>query len=444
MNQKSFKLVIVSIIVVLINISGSNAQTKVAALWQFYKKANPLLADLDTYKSKGSPNMSETCLSGDCNNGYGIAIYYNNGSTRYQYEGSFNNGLKNGIGAISITTGLYEVANYQNDEKVGGYLQVNDGLVWLRNANGRNFVSSSDEFGFTLQEVIKHQEYSFEKFSKCNCLSSTDYYETKSYTEEYTPKDRLGNDLSTETRTKYGQEKHIGLKNICDKTIYIKAISKDDFSENGAVYHDKSIAILPGYTFPEEEMHFSSIYNNNEIGVQYLGQYSKVEFSKNEKTTIKSTIKQISNTENNNLNTNIYKKTDSNSGVTSEEKAVNDEIEKMLQYKKELDLKEKNANIIEHNKKGKGGLGVIIDIDKEYKWPHIVKVDKGMPAETINLLPNDYITQINYKPTYGLSLEEVVVLLSGEIGSSCHITILRYGKEMIKYFTRSALPIAEK
>jgi hypothetical protein len=88
-----------------------------------------------------------------------------------------------------------------------------------------------------------------------------------------------------------------------------------------------------------------------------------------------------------------------------------------------------------------GGLGARIEIDANSKFPYIYEVIKGMPADQMNLVPNDFITKINGNSTYNFSLDQVTSLLRGTVGTSCNITVWRNNKEYAFSFTRATLPI---
>ena len=87
-----------------------------------------------------------------------------------------------------------------------------------------------------------------------------------------------------------------------------------------------------------------------------------------------------------------------------------------------------------------GGLGVSINIDTQSKFPFIVEVTKGMPAEKMNLATNDYITKINGLSTHNYSAEQVASQLKGLVGTTCSITIWRNNVEYPLTFVRAELP----
>ncbi len=54
----------------------------------------------------------------------------------------------------------------------------------------------------------------------------------------------------------------------------------------------------------------------------------------------------------------------------------------------------------------------------------------GTPAERAGLRPGDYILEINGEDTFGLALDEAVLKIRGEVGSTAVLSILKKGKQV--------------
>ena len=74
------------------------------------------------------------------------------------------------------------------------------------------------------------------------------------------------------------------------------------------------------------------------------------------------------------------------------------------------------------------GIGIYISQDATTLLPKVSGVIAGTPAEAAQLRDNDLIYEVDGVSTYGLSLNETVVLIKGEEGSEVVLTIYREGE----------------
>jgi hypothetical protein len=207
--------------------------------------------------------LKETCVSGDCVHGYGISIGNDRVNGRHQYEGRFLNGRYHGIGIIKNASGTL-AANFETGKQVGIWLLQNNGLVALHNA--RQSLKTTEEFGFTLPEVQKHQSISFERYTPCTCMGRATHVVMEEYQQPVDLTDEFKNFKGTTYRTETRRMEYPGLKNNCDHVIYIKAIEN-----HGGFYFDRSMAVLPGQTVMKRP--FNLNYADAKDEIQYLGQF---------------------------------------------------------------------------------------------------------------------------------------------------------------------------
>jgi len=249
-------------------------QTNIDTLWILLKTARPITDSSTVWELAGTKQIKETCISGDCTNGYGISISNEDAATgRYQYEGGFLNTKHHGVGIIKTANGLVRVGHFENGKDVGAYILNNNGLMELHHANGRVIKKVRAEFGFELAVVQKHQAYNFENLSACNCLGRAIHIVETAYQQPYDIIDEFKNNKGTNYKTVTQHVEYPGLRNNCPKTVYVKAISFE-----GGFYFDRSLAVLPGATIMKRP--FNAIYNPGKEGVQYLGQYELAPVSK--------------------------------------------------------------------------------------------------------------------------------------------------------------------
>jgi hypothetical protein len=86
-----------------------------------------------------------------------------------------------------------------------------------------------------------------------------------------------------------------------------------------------------------------------------------------------------------------------------------------------------------------GGLGGTIEIDINKKFPFLVEIIKGSPADRMNLAPNDYIMKVDGISTYGKTIEQVAGMIKGPVGSNCSITITRGTNQYVLTFSREKM-----
>ena len=66
---------------------------------------------------------------------------------------------------------------------------------------------------------------------------------------------------------------------------------------------------------------------------------------------------------------------------------------------------------------------------------------EGSPSQKVGLQPNDIIRKVDGTDITGMSLQEVVNLVRGEVGTDVTLTILRQGQELDVTITREEIPI---
>ncbi len=87
-----------------------------------------------------------------------------------------------------------------------------------------------------------------------------------------------------------------------------------------------------------------------------------------------------------------------------------------------------------------GGLG--IEVTMEEGIVKVVSPIDDTPASRAGVLPNDYIVELDREPVLGLTLDQAVEKMRGELGSPIDITVIRQGVEEPLYFTlrRDVIP----
>lgn len=272
MKQRSFFYILTILSVTLLTSTIAYTQSNIDTLWSLLKSSQPIQQNSAVWELAGKQWLKETCISGDCTNGYGISIS-NDGAVagRYQYEGSFLKAKHHTVGIIKTVNGLTRVGNFDNGKEVGAYILENNGLMELHNAKG--FKKVEQEFGFALAVVQKHLANSFEKFTPCNCLGRATHIVVEEYQQPFELTDELKNYRGTGYRTETRRVEYPGLRNNCKNKIYIKAIAN-----HGGYYFDKSLVVLPGSTI--RKLPFNVTYTDNKEDIQYLGQYEAVAVSK--------------------------------------------------------------------------------------------------------------------------------------------------------------------
>ncbi len=244
------------------------AQTNIDTLWSLLKTAQPIQERSAVWEAAAKPGIKETCILGDCSNGYGVSIANDRAvGGRYQYEGGFLNAKHHGVGIARNAIGYTRVCNYDNGKETGAYLLDNNGLIELHNVKG--FQKATKEFGFALTVVEKHQANSFEKFAPCKCLTRATHIEVEEYQQPIELTDEFKNYKGTGYRTETRRVEYPGLRNTCKNTVYVKAIASE-----GGYYYDRSLVVLPGNSIMKRP--FNSTYTPGKEDLQYLGQYEAV------------------------------------------------------------------------------------------------------------------------------------------------------------------------
>jgi carboxyl-terminal processing protease len=79
------------------------------------------------------------------------------------------------------------------------------------------------------------------------------------------------------------------------------------------------------------------------------------------------------------------------------------------------------------------GVGIQLAADEKTKKLTVVSPIEGGPASKAGILSKDIIIKIDGKSTEGMDVNQAVLLIRGEAGTSVKLTILRGGKETLEY-----------
>jgi TPR repeat protein len=188
----------------------------ILAVWNLLKLAKPIDKTSQAWEIAGNKALGTgICVSGDCENGYGINIANGNGfSTRSQYEGYFSNGKRDNKGVFTDAEG--DLTAIIGDIRITK--DASDILSHISRPSGR---------GFTLQDIQYFQHLAFADLHKCNCITPTyNAPSSESYQERYEIVSGVyGNYISSGYETKSRTVYVPGLINIGNENVYIKAIS---------------------------------------------------------------------------------------------------------------------------------------------------------------------------------------------------------------------------
>ncbi len=240
------------------------------------------------------------CISGDCQNGYGIQE-----SSEFHYEGNFKNGKFDGNGTYTYLKSWYKyyVGGFKEGKFSGkGTLVKQDNekismLNWIDGeAQGLGTISYNgiprigvynnnfEIAGYVPLEVIKHHlDTTFARFKKCNLLTPTkvNLQTIGAAPVDYDIIDAYGHTVGkkTELEEKDGSMVLDGFANNTKDTIFIKAYRKYVSTEKGVVYFDESVGVPPGGKISDAYWHLPepgeilSLYFDWAKDVVYLGQY---------------------------------------------------------------------------------------------------------------------------------------------------------------------------
>jgi hypothetical protein len=235
--------------------SAQNAKSIVSlaavkSLWERHDNALPLQVESAVWKAAETNRMPKlVCISGDCQNGYGVAIGNDNGwVTTYQLESFFRDGKQTGIGVKNSWGGNKEVVDVRDGASI--FFWYNVGLPRL--------YSEGWLLGFELAAVQAHHAKSFRNMKRAdNCM----VLGTKTEGVETTQGGRVIGRVTTSEKTVWFNE--------CKTAIYVKSIQR---SENAGVifYYDTSFALNPK-TEVDWERYPNFSFNAARLGRQDLG-----------------------------------------------------------------------------------------------------------------------------------------------------------------------------
>lgn len=83
--------------------------------------------------------------------------------------------------------------------------------------------------------------------------------------------------------------------------------------------------------------------------------------------------------------------------------------------------------------------GIGIELTEEKGVVKVVRLLKGGPSEAAGIRPGDQLTSIDGRPTRGMSLGEVVMLLRGKPGSQLTLALLRNQERTLVVLRRQRL-----
>jgi hypothetical protein len=91
------------------------------------------------------PVMADECVEGDCVNGKGTMVY----STGHKYVGEFKNGMRDGVGFMSLPLGRTLEALWRKNDAIEGTFTYPDGKIYIgqwqfRDRNGHGILKYSD------------------------------------------------------------------------------------------------------------------------------------------------------------------------------------------------------------------------------------------------------------------------------------------------------------
>lgn len=234
-------------------------------LWKLYRSAKPIMENSTEWKKAGTQRISGyMCMSGNCDNGQGIAVTNNGGNTiSIQHEGWFRAGKPYGVGVATNSSGGKTAGIFRNGP-LGAYL--------VTEASGYVALKTTGPVGLTLAEVQRNQEINFAglKVSQ-NTLRSVNVSEVVG--EKSVTLDIEGLEDRHVTTTQAVKQTFVRLKNTGAKTVWIKATRVLLNEKTGKkTFLDQSFALPPEFVCPVASFRqkLDPSYTDD---VQYLGLY---------------------------------------------------------------------------------------------------------------------------------------------------------------------------
>lgn len=234
-------------------------------LWKLYRGAKPLMENNPEWKKAGTQRITGyLCMSGNCDNGQGIAVTNNGGYTiSSQHEGWFRAGKPYGVGVATNSAGGKTAGIFRNGP-LGAYLVTEaSGYVGLR---------TTGPVGLTLAEVQRNQEINFAGLKVSpNTLRSVNVSEVVG--EKSVTLDVEGLEDRHVTTTQAVKQNFLRLKNTGNKTVWIKATRVYVDEKTGKKsFLDQSFALEPEFVCPVASFR-QKVDPANTDYVQYLGIY---------------------------------------------------------------------------------------------------------------------------------------------------------------------------
>ena len=201
----------------------------------------------------------QTCISGNCNNGYGILEYERSLDMIKYYKGNFVNGVKHGNGSFIYSDGEIMSGEFIHGRLYGLCRMSRDGITRLIYWEDGDL---SNDKGISYTTLKVHQDTVFKKYVRCNCLQSKKFSILSANYYDF---------------TFYGKEVD-GFVNNTNHNIFIRCYRKYFFKKRNVIeYVDDSYVVYPGqeimgnYRIQPKHGESYSLYDDDEF--IFIGQY---------------------------------------------------------------------------------------------------------------------------------------------------------------------------
>lgn len=221
-----------------------------------------------------------TCVAGNCQDGVGKMIFYND--PNYYYEGEFKNGKFHGNGRFFNKSGSISSGNWSENYQYGLGSYYDKGLIVL--SHFKNSLQTEDR-GLDYNLLKKHQDIAFSRFKKANLLTKTTVVLPwlERTPVDYDLIDEYGDKVGekTEIESSLSERQFQGYVNNTGKNVYIRCYRKKYYSDTAQYeYIDDSFVLMPGEKVmsnfrlpPDNFLGYNTYLQENENAFEYLGQY---------------------------------------------------------------------------------------------------------------------------------------------------------------------------